>query len=57
VPERFRGESVRIDVTEPGTVEFDGESLTVESGECTVRECLAVFLMARGRAEKVPEAR
>jgi DNA primase small subunit len=55
IADRFRGETVRVDVTDPGPVEFDGESLTVDSGEVSVRECLAVFLMARGRAEKVTE--
>jgi DNA primase small subunit len=42
-------------VTDPGPVEFDGDSFTLSHGDQSVEECLGVFLMARGRAEKVTE--
>ncbi|ADQ66741.1 DNA primase small subunit [Halogeometricum borinquense DSM 11551] len=52
IPDRFRGEKIKIRVTEPGPVEFDGDSFTLSAGDQSVKECLGVFLMARGRAEK-----
>ena len=55
VPERFTRRSVRVAVTDPGTVELDGDTFTVDAGEQTVPECVAVFLMTRGRARKVKE--
>jgi len=55
VPERFRGRDIRIEVTDPGKVSVDGDTFTLRAGEQTVRESVGVFLMARGRAEKLPE--
>jgi len=55
VPERFTDHSVRVDVTDPGTVELDGDSFTLDAGEQSVPECVGVFLMTRDRARKVKE--
>ncbi|WP_416840984.1 DNA primase small subunit PriS [Haloferax sp. DFSO52] len=55
VPDRFRGRDITVEVTDPGTVTFDDDTFTLESGVQSVRESLGVFLMARGRAEKVTE--
>jgi DNA primase small subunit len=55
VPDRFTGRDIRIRVTEPGPVELLGDSFTLSEGEHTVQECVGVFLMTRGRAEKVKE--
>ncbi|WP_251342854.1 DNA primase small subunit PriS [Haloplanus halophilus] len=55
VPERFTRRSVRVDVTDPGRVELDGDTFTLDAGEQTVPECVGVFLMTRDRARKVKE--
>ena len=55
VPKRFTRRDIRIDVTDPGHVVLGGDSFTIGAGEQTVRESVGVFLMARGRAEKVTE--
>ncbi|WP_248896856.1 DNA primase small subunit PriS [Haloplanus halobius] len=55
VPERFTRQSVRIEVTDPGTVALDGDSFTLDAGEHSVPECVGVFLMTRDRARKVKE--
>ncbi|ELZ86327.1 DNA primase small subunit PriS [Haloferax volcanii] len=55
VPDRFRGRDISVNVTDPGAVEFDGDSFTLDSGVQSVDESLGVFLMTRGRAEKVTE--
>ncbi|MFB6256503.1 MAG: DNA primase small subunit PriS [Haloplanus sp.] len=55
VPERFTRHSVRVEVTDPGTVELDGDSFTLDAGEQSVPECVGVFLMTRDRARKVKE--
>jgi len=55
VPDRFTGRDIRIRVTEPGAVELLGDRFTLSEGEHSVQECVGVFLMARGRAEKVKE--
>ncbi|MFB6309252.1 MAG: DNA primase small subunit PriS [Haloarculaceae archaeon] len=55
VPETFRGHDITVEVTDPGPVELDGDSFTLEAGNHSVPEHLGVFLMARGRAEKGPE--
>ncbi|USZ67755.1 DNA primase small subunit PriS [Halorussus salilacus] len=52
VPETFVGHDVAVEVSEPGTVELRGESFTVPEGDVSLPEYVAVFLMARGRAEK-----
>ncbi|WP_251328507.1 DNA primase small subunit PriS [Haloplanus pelagicus] len=55
VPERFTRRDVRVEVTEPGTVELDGDRFTLDAGVQTVPECVGVFLMTRDRARKVKE--
>jgi DNA primase small subunit len=55
VPDRFRGREIRVSVTDPGAVTFDGDTFTIEEGEQSLEECLGVFLMTRGRAEKRTE--
>ncbi|SFR56004.1 DNA primase small subunit [Halogeometricum rufum] len=55
IPDRFRGRDIEVRVTDPGPVEFDGDSFTLSHGDQSLEECLGVFLMARGRAEKVTE--
>jgi DNA primase small subunit len=55
VPERFTRRSVRVEVTDPGAVELNGDSFTLDAGEHSVPECVGVFLMARDRARKVKE--
>ncbi|MDS0294645.1 DNA primase small subunit PriS [Halogeometricum luteum] len=53
VVDRFRGNDIDVRVTDPGPVEFDGDSFTLSEGDQSLEECLGVFLMARGRAEKI----
>jgi len=55
VPEVFLDHEIRVDVTDPGPVEFRGDTFTLKEGECRLQEALGVFLMARGRARKVAE--
>jgi len=55
IPETFRGQQIAIDVTDPGLVELNGDSFTIDDGNHTVSEYVGVFLMARGRAEKERE--
>ncbi|MDQ2049531.1 DNA primase small subunit PriS [Natronolimnohabitans sp. A-GB9] len=55
VPDTFRGHEITVDVTEPGEVELGGDSFTVPEGDQSLPEYVAVFLMARGRAEKEKE--
>jgi len=55
VPDRFTERSIRIEVTDPGTVELNGDSFTLDAGEHSVPECVGVFLMTRDRARKVKE--
>ena len=55
VPDRFRGDAISVEVTDPGEVRLDGDRFTLSGGEQRVRECVGVFLMTRGRAEKVAE--
>jgi DNA primase small subunit len=55
IPGRFRGRDIRITVTDPGEVTFDGDTFSIQEGKHSVEECLGVFLMSRGRAEKRTE--
>ena len=55
VADTFRGQEVTVDVGDGGLMEFDGESFTVEPGIQSLPEYVAIFLMARGRAEKAKE--
>jgi DNA primase, eukaryotic-type, small subunit, putative len=53
IPGRFRGRDIQIRVTDPGVTTFNGETFNLAEGKNTVEECLGIFLMTRGRAEKV----
>lgn len=53
VAEPFTEREIQIDVTEPGPVWMEGDSFRVEEGVVSVRECVGVFLLARGRATVV----
>ena len=56
IPAQFRGHEVQVEVTNPGPTTFDGEQgFMIAEGKQAVDEALGVFLMARGRAEKVAE--
>jgi DNA primase small subunit len=55
IPETFRGNEIAVEVTDGGEVELDGVTFTVPAGAQTLPEYLGVFLMTRGRAEKVSE--
>jgi DNA primase small subunit len=55
VPETFRGHEIRVEVTDGGRVELDGDTFNLQERDCTVPEYLGVFLMCRGRAEKGTE--
>ncbi|WP_049920807.1 DNA primase small subunit PriS [Halopiger djelfimassiliensis] len=55
VPETFTGQEIAVDVTDGGVVELGGDSFTVTEGDQSLPEYVAVFLMARGRAEKEKE--
>ena len=55
VPETFEGHEITVDVSDGGEVELGGDSFTVPEGDQSLPEYLAVFLMARGRAEKEKE--
>ncbi|WP_255167487.1 DNA primase small subunit PriS [Natrononativus amylolyticus] len=55
VPETFTGHEIAVDVTAGGTVEVGGTAREVSSGVQRLPEHVAMFLMARGRAEKEKE--
>jgi DNA primase small subunit len=55
VPETFTGHEIAVDVTDGGEIELGGDSFTVPEGDQSLPEYVAVFLMARGRAEKEKE--
>ncbi|MDZ7850445.1 MAG: DNA primase small subunit PriS [Halodesulfurarchaeum sp.] len=55
IPETFRGHEIEVEVTEPRTVELDGESLSVRPGYHELPEYAGIYLMARGWAEKAQE--
>ena len=55
IPERFTRRDIRVRVTDPGRIDIDGDTFTLRAGDQSVRESVGVFLMARGRAEKVAE--
>jgi len=56
VPDRFVGREIRIECEAERTVELNGRRISLQSGTNTVPEFAGVFLMARGEAEKAPEA-
>jgi len=55
VAETFVGETINVDVTEPGEVELGGDSFRLTEGAQSVPEYVGVFAMARGHAEKARE--
>ncbi len=55
VPETFVGHDVTVDVTDGGVVELGGNARSIDEGVQSLPEYVAVFLMARGRAEKEKE--
>ncbi|AEH35399.1 DNA primase small subunit PriS [Halopiger xanaduensis] len=55
VPETFTGQEITVNVTDGGEVELGGDSFTITDGNQSLPEYVAVFLMARGRAEKEKE--
>jgi len=55
VPGTFTGQNINVDVQEPGTVELLGDTFRLEAGAQSVPECVGIFAMARGRAEKARE--
>ena len=55
VPETFRGHDIAVDVSDPGTIELGGDTFTLDAGPQSLPEHVAMFLMARGRAEKETE--
>ena len=55
VPDRFSRREVRITADGEHRVELGGETTKVSDGKNVVRECVGVFLMARGHAEKATE--
>ncbi|KDE57680.1 DNA primase [Halostagnicola sp. A56] len=55
VPETFTGHEVAVDVERGGEVELGGDIFTVREGDQSLPEYVAMFLMARGRAEKEKE--
>ncbi|MFC4357047.1 DNA primase small subunit PriS [Halobium salinum] len=55
VPDRFTGREITVEAAESATVDLGGETTNISAGENTVRECVGVFLMTRGAAEKATE--
>jgi DNA primase small subunit len=55
VPETFTSQEVAVDVADGGEIALGTQSFTISEGVQTVPEYVAVFLMARGRAEKARE--
>ncbi|MBP1987616.1 DNA primase catalytic subunit PriS [Halolamina salifodinae] len=54
VADRFRGQRIMVNVTDPGPIDVGAET-TITAGPQSVEEYVGVFLMARGRAEKATE--
>jgi DNA primase small subunit len=55
VPDLFRGHDIAVETDEERTVDLDGETYKLSEGINSVKECVGVFLMARGHASKAPE--
>ncbi|MCU4924419.1 DNA primase small subunit PriS [Halobacteria archaeon AArc-dxtr1] len=55
VPETFTGHEITVDVDQGGEIELGGDIFTVSEGDQSLPEYVAMFLMARGRAEKEKE--
>jgi len=52
VPETFVGETINVDVIEPGEIELGGDTFRLEAGAQSVPEYVGIFAMARGHAAK-----
>ncbi|WP_158056183.1 DNA primase small subunit PriS [Halorussus halophilus] len=52
IPDTFVGNDVMVELPESGVVELNDETFTLSEGDVSLPEYVAVFLMARGRAEK-----
>ena len=59
IPDRFKQRNIKIftEGMEGQIVEIGGETIVLEDGINTVPEYAAMFLMARGEAEKVRESK
>ena len=55
IPETFTDHDIAVSVTDGGEVELGGRTFTVTDGDHSLPEYVAMFLMARGRAEKARE--
>ncbi|WP_227374159.1 DNA primase small subunit PriS [Haladaptatus halobius] len=55
IPETFTRHDVTIELEEGAKIELGGESFTIPAGNVSIPEYVAIFLMARGRAEKGKE--
>jgi len=53
IPDRFRGQTVDIELDEPQRIELDGDITKLDAGHHTVATYVGVFLMTRGEARKV----
>jgi DNA primase small subunit len=59
IPDRFRGRDIKISAEgmENQSVELGGETFTISDGINIIPEYAAMFLMTRGKAEKVKESK
>ncbi len=55
VPDTFKDHEIAVNVTRGGDVSLGGDIFTITAGEQSLPEYVAMFLMARGRAEKEKE--
>jgi len=55
IPEPFRDHDIAIEITDGGELSLGGETFTLTEGQTRIAEYVAIFLMARGRAEKAKE--
>ncbi len=53
IPDRFRGQTIEVELDESQRVELDGDITKLEPGNHSVAEYVGVFLMTRGEARKV----
>ncbi len=55
VPNRFKKYEINVKVKEDISIEIGGETFTASEGIVTLPEYAAMFMMARGKAEKIKE--
>ncbi|WP_458205356.1 DNA primase small subunit PriS [Haladaptatus sp. NG-SE-30] len=55
IPETFTRHDVTVEMKEAAEIELGGESFTLPAGDVSIPEYVAIFLMARDRAEKGKE--